>query len=131
MNNKKKQESEETKPLLENEEVTVPPTTEVVTGVETSTVAPTEVITAPTVAPTEVVTTPTEAPAETIVAIPPKPERKLSMTAFCILGFLGALFDFFYAPCTSLGSYGGIKMSPYGVFLVVSAASFISVWPIA
>lgn len=130
MNNKKKQEAEETKPLLENEGAgskaaetaeSVP-----ITQPEAPQVPST---TEPTSEPAPVTTS--EAPAETVVAIPPKPERKLSMTAFCILGFLGALFDFFYAPCTSLGSYGGIKMSPYGVFLIVSAASFVSVWPIA
>ena len=35
------------------------------------------------------------------------------MKLFCLLGFLGALFDFFYAPCTSLGTKARIPVSPY------------------
>lgn len=108
MNNKRKQTAEETKPLLANEETP-----------------------APAEAPAEAPVTETT-PAETTVTVPEAPkENKMSMTLFCVLGFLGALFDFFYAPCTSLGNYGSIKMSPYGVFLIASAASFITVWPVA
>lgn len=112
MNNKRKQAAEETKPLLANEETPAPS--------ETSVAAPVEAPVAETT------------PAETTVTVPEAPkETKMSMTLFCILGFLGAVFDFFYAPCTSLGNYGSIKMSPYGVFLIASAASFVTVWPVA
>ena len=103
MNNKRKQQAEETKPLLDNAE------------------QPAEAAPAPEVAPTT----------ETTVAMPEETKPNLSMTLFCVLGFFGALFDFFYAPCTSLGNHGSVKMSPYGVFLIVSAASFITVWPTA
>ena len=110
MNNKRKQQAEETKPLLDNAE------------------QPAEAAPAPEVAPTTEVAAPTT---ETTVAMPEETKPNLSMTLFCVLGFFGALFDFFYAPCTSLGNHGSVKMSPYGVFLIVSAASFITVWPTA
>ena len=110
MNNKRKQQAEETKPLLDNAE------------------QPAEVAPAPEAAPTTEVAAPTT---ETTVAMPEETKPNLSMTLFCVLGFFGALFDFFYAPCTSLGNHGSVKMSPYGVFLIVSAASFITVWPTA
>lgn len=117
MNNKRKQQAEETKPLLENAE------------------QPAEVAApAPAPAPTTEAAAPEAAAApttETTVAMPEETKPNLSMTLFCVLGFFGALFDFFYAPCTSLGNHGSVKMSPYGVFLIVSAASFITVWPTA
>ena len=120
MNNKRKQQAEETKPLLENAEQPA----------EVAAPAP-----APEAVPAEVVAPTTEAAAapttETTVAMPEETKPNLSMTLFCVLGFFGALFDFFYAPCTSLGNHGSVKMSPYGVFLIVSAASFITVWPTA
>ena len=51
---------------------------------------------------------------ETTVPIPePKEAKKLSMTMFVVLGLLGAFFDFFYAPCTAMGSSGDIPLSPY------------------
>ena len=109
MNNKRKQQAEETKPLLDNAE------------------QPAEAAPAPEAAPTTEVAPTTE----TTVAMPEETKPNLSMTLFCVLGFFGALFDFFYAPCTSLGNHGSVKMSPYGVFLIVSAASFITVWPTA
>ena len=112
MNNKRKQQAEETKPLLENAEQPA----------EVAAPAP-----APEAVPAEVVAPTTE----TTVAMPEETKPNLSMTLFCVLGFFGALFDFFYAPCTSLGNHGSVKMSPYGVFLIVSAASFITVWPTA
>lgn len=116
MNNKLKQKAEETKPLLEEEQAAPAP-------------APEAPVAEAAPAPEAPVA---EAPAtEAVVAMPEAPKPKLTMTTFCVLGFFGALFDFFYAPCTSLGGYGGISMSPYGVFLVVSAASFIAVWPTA
>ena len=127
MNNKRKQQAEETKPLLENAEQPAPAP------------AP-EAVAAPEAVPAEVVAPTTEAAApeaaaapttETTVAMPEETKPNLSMTLFCVLGFFGALFDFFYAPCTSLGNHGSVKMSPYGVFLIVSAASFITVWPTA
>ncbi|CBK20619.2 uncharacterized protein [Blastocystis hominis] len=69
---------------------------------------------------------------ETTVPIPePKEAKKLSMTMFVVLGLLGAFFDFFYAPCTAMGSSGDIPLSPYGVFLVASFASFVVVYPLA
>ena len=119
MNNKRKQQAEETKPLLENAEQPA------------EAAAPAA---APSPVPAEVVAPTTEAAApttETTVAMPEETKPNLSMTLFCVLGFFGALFDFFYAPCTSLGNHGSVKMSPYGVFLIVSAASFITVWPTA
>ena len=116
MNNKRKQQAEETKPLLDNAE-------------QPAEAAPApEVAPAPKAAPTTEVAAPTT---ETTVAMPEETKPNLSMTLFCVLGFFGALFDFFYAPCTSLGNHGSVKMSPYGVFLIVSAASFITVWPTA
>lgn len=116
MNNKRKQQAEETKPLLENAE-------------QSAEVAAPEAVPAEVVAPTtEAAAAPTT---ETTVAMPEETKPNLSMTLFCVLGFFGALFDFFYAPCTSLGNHGSVKMSPYGVFLIVSAASFITVWPTA
>ena len=76
------------------ESAPVPPTT------ETSEAAP--------AAPT------TEATAQQVVDMPKTSDSpKLSMCMFVFLGLLGALFDFFYAPCTAMGSSGDIALSPY------------------
>ena len=67
---------------------------------------------APVAAPAEA---PVAAPAEEAKVDMPEPQeaKKLSMTMFVVLGLLGAFFDFFYAPCTAMGSSGDIPLSPY------------------
>ena len=100
----------------------------------------------PAEAPAEVPSATAEvpaAPAEEAKVDMPEPEeaKKLSMTMFVVLGLLGAFFDFFYAPCTAMGSSGDIPLSPYvgagrschlqGVFLIASFASFVVVYPLA
>ena len=56
----------------------------------------------------------TEATAQQVVDMPKTSDSpKLSMCMFVFLGLLGALFDFFYAPCTAMGSSGDIALSPY------------------
>ena len=139
-NNKIRKSREEQKPLLEedvkNEAYTEPtrvaesapllPTT------EPAPVAPSEASVAPesaSVAPTtESAPVPptaetseaapaaptTEATAQQVVDMPKTSDSpKLSMCMFVFLGLLGALFDFFYAPCTAMGSSGDIALSPY------------------
>ena len=68
---------------------------------------------------------------ETTVPIPePKEAKKLSMTMFVVLGLLGAFFDFFYAPCTAMGSSGDIPLSPYvGVERFLFIFRECSLWP--
>ena len=150
------EKSDMMKPLLDDQHVsesapTAPaeaPATEAPAAPAEAPVAPAEVpAEVPAEAPAEVPAATAEAPVaapaeEAKVDMPePKEAKKLSMTMFVVLGLLGAFFDFFYAPCTAMGSSGDIPLSPYvgagcschlqGVFLIASFASFVVVYPLA
>lgn len=139
-NNKIRKSREEQKPLLEEEvknEASTEPTrvaesAPLLPTTEPAAVAPAEAPVAPesaSVAPTtESAPVPpttetseaapaaptTEATAQQVVDMPKTSDSpKLSMCMFVFLGLLGALFDFFYAPCTAMGSSGDIALSPY------------------
>ena len=139
-NNKIRKSREEQKPLLEEEvknEACTEPTgvaesAPLLPTTEPAAVAPAEAPVAPesaSVAPTtESAPVPpttetseaapaaptTEATAQQVVDMPKTSDSpKLSMCMFVFLGLLGALFDFFYAPCTAMGSSGDIALSPY------------------
>lgn len=142
--NSSSEKSDMMKPLLDDQHVSesapAAPATE-------APAAPAEAPAAPAEAPAPATEAPaTEAPVapaeEAKVDMPePKEAKKLSMTMFVVLGLLGAFFDFFYAPCTAMGSSGDIPLSPYvgagrschlqGVFLIASFASFVVVYPLA
>ena len=160
-NNKIRKSREEQKPLLEEEvknEASTEPTrvaesAPLLPTSEPAPVAPAEAPVAPTTESAPVPPTTetseaapaaptTEATAQQVVDMPKTSDSpKLSMCMFVFLGLLGALFDFFYAPCTAMGSSGDIALSPYvaavlrshlqGVFLFVSFASFVVVFPIS
>ena len=132
------EKSDMMKPLLDDQHVSE----SAPTAPAEAPVAPAEAPAAPAEAPAATTEAPaTEAPAteapvapaeEAKVDMPePKEAKKLSMTMFVVLGLLGAFFDFFYAPCTAMGSSGDIPLSPYGVFLIASFASFVVVYPLA
>ena len=139
-NNKIRKSREEQKPLLEEEvknEASTEPTrvaesAPLLPTSEPAPVAPAEAPVAPAEAPvaptTESAPVPpttetseaapaaptTEATAQQVVDMPKTSDSpKLSMCMFVFLGLLGALFDFFYAPCTAMGSSGDIALSPY------------------
>ena len=139
-NNKIRKSREEQKPLLEEEvknEASTEPTrvaesAPLLPTTEPAAVAPAEAPVAPesaSVAPTtESAPVPpttetseaapaaptTEATAQQVVDMPKTSDSpKLSMCMFVFLGLLGALFDFFYAPGTAMGSSGDIALSPY------------------
>ena len=139
-NNKIRKSREEQKPLLEEEvknEASTEPTrvaesAPLLPTTEPAAVAPAEAPVAPAEAPvaptTESAPVPpttetseaapaaptTEATAQQVVDMPKTSDSpKLSMCMFVFLGLLGALFDFFYAPCTAMGSSGDIALSPY------------------
>ena len=88
------------------------PAAEALPAAPTAEAAPAEALPAAPAAPAaEALPAPS---GETTVPIPePKEAKKLSMTMFVVLGLLGAFFDFFYAPCTAMGSSGDIPLSPY------------------
>lgn len=114
--NSSSEKSDMMKPLLDDQHVSesapAAPATE-------APAAPAEAPAAPAEAPAPATEAPaTEAPVapaeEAKVDMPePKEAKKLSMTMFVVLGLLGAFFDFFYAPCTAMGSSGDIPLSPY------------------
>ena len=141
-NNKIRKSREEQKPLLE-EEVKNEASTETAGAAESAAlpttesapVAPTDAPTsaesaplppdvtgaasapvAPAAEPSDAVPAPSAADASSqqVVDMPKSDDSpKLSMCMFVFLGLLGALFDFFYAPCTAMGSSGDVALSPY------------------
>lgn len=112
------EKSDITQPLLSSEPAPAAP------AAPAPAAAPAETTAAPAAAPAEAPATvpapeapaaaAATAPVEAKVDVPaPQETKKLSMTMFVVLGLLGAFFDFFYAPCTAMGSSGDIPLSPY------------------